>query len=666
MTPLSVGDVRRRCQTSHKAVFDRARARADAMLGSPVPLDWNGVAALHTFALLYQVTEDEKYARKAVEMLDSLSGGWPRDRLLAASYLRAASVAYDWCWPTLERRQRRRYARAMSRVAAAVERQPRPPDFSSDLALTRLSLLWVGAALWGDGFLDRQARHWIEEGAALLCDHLLPAGNQMAYDSGGHAEGFHYAAFGVLRPVAEAVELWRVASGENLFLNGPLLRHNALWHVYCRRPFDGALVRAEDCPSGRKWREADEGSYMPLLAARYHDGLAQWISRQIPRGHPQLLWTDVLWEDPSVSATPPDGLPLARLFVGLGWAAMRSGWSRRQDTFALFQCGPFYAARQHLDNNSFVIHKHRPLAIDSGVHEATAHRANYASRSVAHNTIVVRDDAEAFSDDVWGGAGTGGSNDGGQLRLLAPLRSGHVRIGSIYDTGRIIAYEHRSPYTYVAGDATRSYSAAKLESFVRQFVYLRPNLFIIFDRVLATRADFEKRWLLHTLFEPEVAGGLVTVWDRGSTKFYLRSFLPERARMGVIGGPGREYWVDGKNYRPTRKRDAEAGEWRIEVSPREHEKYDVFLHAIYTCEHVHEPMPLCRLVEAPKQVGVQGSASDVAYTVWFNRVGPVGGRVRLTRGPHPLLDKSLPDMVIQEPADRLLERWMVERSKAPP
>ena len=41
-------------------------------------------------------------------------------------------------------------------------------------------------------------------------------------------------------------------------------------------------------------------------------------------------------------------------------------------------------------------------------------------------------------------------------------------------------------------------SPHKLEHFTRQFVYLRPEVFVIFDRVVSTRAEFPKRWLLHT------------------------------------------------------------------------------------------------------------------------------------------------------------------------
>jgi len=652
ITPCFRADIRQRCSVSHKEAFERLSDHVGGRRGGRAGLDWHGLAYLGAYGFLYQMTDDEKYAKQAGAVMDRLARGWPRDPMLSTYYLRSAALAYDWCHDAFSGGQRERYARAMARAAGHIERAPREPDYSHDLAVTRLSLLWVGVALADDGIVDRDARRWVLAGSALLREHVLPAGNAMARDSGGHAEGFYYAPWGYLAPVAQTVELWRVASGENLFLGAPVLSRNALWNVYCRRPFDGALIRADDCPSRRTWRQADEGIYMPLLAARYQDGLAQWVSRSIRRTHAQLLWTDILWEDRAIPPAAPKGLPTSWLFEGLGWAVMRSGWENPRDTLAVFQCGPLYSGRQHLDNNSFVIHKIRPLAIDSGVAEPTAHRANYAGRSIAHNTVLILDDAEAFTD----AAGKALANDGGQLRLAPPSRVGDVRAGSKYETGRIVAYEHRPPYTYVAGDATESYAAAKLDSFVRQVVYIRPNLFIVYDRVAATRPDFRKTWLLHTISEPFISGSLVAVTDRRSHKLYCRTLLPDGALVGRLG-PGREFRVGGHDYRPGRKTDPEAGMWRLEVTPRDEHAVEEFLHVLYACEHVRERMPPARMVTEGKRVGVRGQAGGIAYTVWFNRTGPSGGHIQLTRGRDPVLARNFPVTIIQDPVERMIQRW---------
>lgn len=48
-------------------------------------------------------------------------------------------------------------------------------------------------------------------------------------------------------------------------------------------------------------------------------------------------------------------------------------------------------------------------------------------------------------------------------------------------------------------------------SFTRQFVFLKPDYFVVFDRVESTKPDLKKTWVLHTKSEPLVQGDLVTV-----------------------------------------------------------------------------------------------------------------------------------------------------------
>ena len=115
--------------------------------------------------------------------------------------------------------------------------------------------------------------------------------------------------------------------------------------------------------------------------------------------------------------------------------------------------------------------------------------------------------------------------------------------------------------------------------------------------------------------------------------------------------------MNGRNYRPSRKADPEAGNWRIEVEPREPGDAQEFLHVLYACEHAREPMPPVRLVQDRNQVGVRGQAGGVAYEVRFNRAGPGGGSVRLTRGRDQVVARDFPHTIIQDRAGDMLERW---------
>lgn len=123
----------------------------------------------------------------------------------------------------------------------------------------------------------------------------------------------------------------------------------------------------------------------------------------------------------------------------------------------------------------------------------------------------------------------------------------------------------------------------------RDVVYLRKTsrthpVILIFDRVESSKPDHEKRFLLHTVHKPALAGTRLTAEHQAGrlTSFTL---LPRDARLELVGGPGREFWIDGRNHPPAAssmqgKWADIAGRWRMEVSPGGKRTLDYFLHAL--------------------------------------------------------------------------------------
>jgi hypothetical protein len=178
--------------------------------------------------------------------------------------------------------------------------------------------------------------------------------------------------------------------------------------------------------------------------------------------------------------------------------------------------------------------------------------------------------------------------------------------------GSMLAFESSPAFDYVAGNATRAYTSPwsglgdnpsrRVEEAVRQIVFLKPDWIVIFDRVEATRKDFAKTWLLHTMEAPRFRAsgrwrkappgrrllpaegpfqfrsgrGRMTVWP----------LLPERRKVRAVGGKGYEWWVDrmpngrGANLAPEHGH-GEVGSWRLAVSPRSYARRDCFLTVIH-------------------------------------------------------------------------------------
>lgn len=113
-------------------------------------------------------------------------------------------------------------------------------------------------------------------------------------------------------------------------------------------------------------------------------------------------------------------------------------------------------------------------------------------------------------------------NDGGQSRMAA---------------NRPLGFE-KSPYHAVTGgDATGCYAPEKCGEAVRQFVYVAPDYFVIYDRVTSVKPDQKKSFLLHTQNEPEELSPGLWRSEAGEGALFIRPLLPEKAAAEVIGRP---------------------------------------------------------------------------------------------------------------------------------
>jgi len=318
-------------------------------------------------------------------------------------------------------------------------------------------------------------------------------------------------------------------------------------------------------------------------------------------------------------------LPTAALYDPI--AVLRSSW-KNDAALLTFRCGRHGGWHNHLDHNSFTIYRGGPLAIDAGGSDYDSpHRPEYAIRTLAHNAILVRDPSERH----WlGKHALPTVNDGGQRLVTvacAPpndftgkphailCEERRERFADEFDMGRYVAFEPGVKADYVAGDATRAYTypwsgvgdnpSRRVEESVRQMLFFKPDLVVVFDRVEATCAHFEKKWLLHTMNAPAVYAngrkrnvlrGIRALPPQGPYEFTHEQgrltvwpLLPEARKVRAIGGKGFEWWVEhpinaggirGMNY-PASKSHPETGAWRIEVSPQKKATRDYFLTVLH-------------------------------------------------------------------------------------
>jgi len=639
--------LRAKCNGAGKEMFDGLKRRVDELLGDKATLDNNGRFNMPACATVYLITGDERYAEKAKEWLELLSKTTIQNSWTCLEYIPVAAITYDWIYPTLSGEEKERFADGMIRQVERIKTMWRHSDYNNHFLLEYMSQLHVALTLANEEHHQEVWKAYLAESENWLKKHVIPAMNEMGGDDGGDAEGFGYSNWGVGRPLSLLLLAWRTATGENVFDECSFMQWIPRWNIYGRKP-DGTMCRSEDCSSTHRWDQGVKSTFS-ICAAAYGDEYAQWAQEQIKVEFPHLVWRSLIPWDTAVASTPPSNLPLATLFRPLGHVFTRSSWDDPGASWGMFQCGPIFAGHQHTDNNSFVIFKRGNLAIDTGVYDGSSHRPNYHSRTIAHNTILVYDKDEVFTNNVWDADGEGGSNDGGQRRVNFPVRvTASAAEKAVRDVGKITAFKDCKEYCYACGDASKSYSSKKLKNFTRQFVHLRPDTFVVFDRVDATSASYPKTWLLHSMDEPlfdsqsssfavEYGGGRLDVW----------TLLPKEAKTETVGGPGKEFWVDGKNYPPD-GRDGGAGAWRVEVKPENDAETELFLHVLYASDADKEcKLPNVSLKSVDKtNVVVEISGENDKALLTFGAEGQTGGHITIIQNGKKVISEALPREVI--------------------
>ena len=219
-------------------------------------------------------------------------------------------------------------------------------------------------------------------------------------------------------------------------------------------------------------------------------------------------------------------------------------------------------------------------------------------------------------------------NDGGQrlpngrteaknLEVLLAPKNG-------YRTGTVRAHgfgpNAQTPeFTLLEGDITAAYSN-KVRQVERSFIFLNlhdskvPAALVVFDRVVASDPQYRKLWLLHSQEEPKVekASAIVDCTQHGEQgRLVLDVLHPslDNLELGKVGGPGREFWVFGKNFAndvdPARRGrgSAEPGAWRIVACPKQAAAEDLFLTVMQVTDRQTGGRLAVRRVDTPDRTG---------------------------------------------------------------
>jgi len=253
----------------------------------------------------------------------------------------------------------------------------------------------------------------------------------------------------------------------------------------------------------------------------------------------------------------------------------------------------------------------------------------------------------------------------------------------LYHTGTLQRYFEGHDSVVAVADITPAYTngqsgaeefshrTRRVDRMWRTFIYDRTSdVVIVRDLVKSTRAEFRKRWLLHTQTEPLITGQDFFVTLPSGTgraqaggNLTAHVLLPENAKLEKVGGPGFDFFVDGKNYDENgtiaatiaRKGPTiEAGEWRMEISPPRQQHGDEFLVVLIPRNSNSPSMPRVRKLASNGEEGVEIITESGTRRWWFT---PERNGVRFEAG-------QINEAIFQQPEEAPRDYSIWSRLKA--
>lgn len=577
---------------------------------------------IRAYAVAYLIEGKTSDRDKAISYLMGIVNDGEITNLDNMGAVEGVAIGYDWLYHSLTSTQRTSIINWLNNQGD-IFKGSYLNSWHNYSAGAMVGIGLTGLATLGDN--DR-AREWMDHARWTRWEYLIKPGFEVSGAGGGWPEGTAYGLNAIWR-ITKFIRAWADVTNEDLFDSVDFFKDRLDYTLFMHYPgiynlygnYYRDFIRLGDGIRGLKGYQNYLRAASLMLIDRFRDEpeaqVLNWYLSQAPADKMPNTWMyveDFLWHDNSIPTIAPTDL--SHLATGTGTVFMRSDWTQ-DATWASFQCGDHFEYHQHLDQNTFTIFRNDDLAIETGNYDGyggSGHAINYHKRTIAHNGMLVYNPNEFFHSIV---GGTDGDNDGGQRTMYpksiqAGSASSWLSNTQYYETGDILYYMDDGETLYLLGDATNAYNSTdftpdpenipKLKHFTRQFVYIRPNVFIVFDRVGSADASFQKKWLLHFLNEPTITdgtynyvsngeylytnpqnNGMITTATAGTSRLYCQTLLPEAHQIRKVGLRGvKDYWVFGTNYPAPTGDEPHHGEWRIEVEPSVSQEDDVFLNVI--------------------------------------------------------------------------------------
>ena len=574
-------------------------------------------------ALLWLLTEEPVYKEKGLAWLSWFTD-WTIQRFAEKrsvnwySYSRIAALcAYDWLYNDMSQEQRTDIGNRMlkhlrdtfdTRTIYSYNGEGSSGPNAGFYGTTNL-WWYAGIVFYKTGLDEEATRRMLSEGYALHLAMFEHRSKLSGKDGGPLTQSEGYVLGDYWKQEFRFFYSWKALFGENYADNTPFLAGLPIWISYCAiLPKEPSMnvngFGSGDCTHFKNTFELPAAyllQFPHFYLKKYpkEAGIATWLYQKCGSDIDEKM----MWYFTHGSRCGTPGAPLlfekienppqdpqisnAKYYHGIGMVYMRSG-NAPDDTYVLFTAGGNNQMHKHYDEGNFIIYKNGYQAMDTGARliysgmpkterylQNCQHNSNYFNRTIAHNCLLIERPDEDF----------GFGSQPNQVRVKLANDGGmRNRIGS-----KMLHYESNDRYTYCHADLTAPYAPSKAKSIIRKFLFLYPNTVVVYDTVESVKPEYQKAFLLHPGKKPTIqasSADSAQSYSYGATR--VTALLPQKAKLEIIGGPGKEYWVDGQNWPTAPEDDADKknkgflyGDWRVETRPaNDNNAAERFLHVI--------------------------------------------------------------------------------------
>lgn len=590
-------------------------------------MDAKVLQTIEAYAFQSVLYNDEEYALKAkkailnyVKTVVPVTIGTNPERK-CGDVLYIASLVYDWTYDYWTDAEREELMASMLSVAKLIV------DYSDFLNRDT-----TASGTWSQGFYGSHAgegvnlRDFLSVGiafydeypqiydyvAAMLYREYKPARD---YLNTSHTF-FQGTSYGLYRPFFDGIALILMerATGEKIWSDD--YGQTFYDYLYAFRSDDKRFREGDDTIEEYASKAETTGTVhiATLISSYYKDPYIKGEFFKANKGGERLTFDSygitpvsyMILNDPDVAPADLYTLPESRYFPSpSGKIVAKTGWNRgvnSPDVSVYMKIGEEYTANHaHLDSGSFQIYYKGLLSGDEGIYAGygTNNDKNWSKETISHNGLLIYDPEEKTNYAT--------INSGGQIRRDNLVRSYDDMISSYSDCAKVIGWEidPKNPiepeYSYISGDLTPGYSSKKVDEVRRSMIFMptddkvNPGVFIVMDKINAVKPEYKKTFLLHTKVEPVKVEGNTTIIERTDVgyngRLTVKTLYPKNPVLTTIGGPGRQWEINGVNITPAGNYDPStvneiltSGWGRIEISPSVEQKEDYFLNAMYVSD----------------------------------------------------------------------------------